>query len=149
MNSIYSVAVFFGVFCWMDSSNDFRWWNLRWCTLNGEAGSNWNPMWGGLEEYWNQGFSALEACCANWLRFIDSCARFGFWWLLEFVNGIYIYIYYILYILIYIYIHIYAISWNIMSINFTYREHIVYIIYIYNHIHMNSVHEPAWFLLNP
>jgi len=34
-----------------------------WCTLNGEAGSNWNPMWGGVEEYWNQGFSALEACC--------------------------------------------------------------------------------------
>lgn len=66
-------------------------WNLRWCTLNGEAGSNWNPMWGGVEEYWNQGFSALEACCATWLRVnVDCCWNmFISWYMFTILCNIY------------------------------------------------------------
>ena len=82
---IWSIVLLCRVFVWIRMISDALW-NLRWCTLNGEAGSNWNPMWGGVEEYWNQGFSALEACCVTWLRFnVDGCWNMFIIWL-QFVS---------------------------------------------------------------
>lgn len=51
---------------WMDaaefSCNEYA--QEQWCTVEKHPGPHWEALWGPIEDYWNFGFSAFDACCA-------------------------------------------------------------------------------------